>query len=104
MSYGINACMLLGDTDEDAEARADDHLDQVRRDPSLTVGASGIGAALIGSPKRVLERIRRYEEIGVGLIMLQLYPMRQGLDEFAEKILPELSRDRTAPAGALASA
>jgi dimethylsulfone monooxygenase len=102
VSYGINACMLLGDTDEEAEAKADDHLDQVRRDPSLTVGASGIGAALIGSPKRVLERIRRYEEIGIGLVMLQLYPMRQGLDEFADKILPELSRDRIAPAGALA--
>jgi FMNH2-dependent dimethyl sulfone monooxygenase len=104
MHYGINAFVWLGDTDGEAEAKADDHLEQVRRDPSIGVGSSGLGAALIGSPRTVVERIRRYESLGIDLLMLAFYPMRQGLDEFAEKIMPELSRGRVVSANALAPA
>jgi alkanesulfonate monooxygenase SsuD/methylene tetrahydromethanopterin reductase-like flavin-dependent oxidoreductase (luciferase family) len=104
MNYGINAFILLGETDEEAQAKADDHLDQIRRDPSIGVGSSGIGANLIGSPKTVVERIRRYESLGVGLLMLAFYPMRRGLEEFAEKILPELARQRAGSTRALTPA
>jgi FMNH2-dependent dimethyl sulfone monooxygenase len=104
MDYGINAFMFLGETDAEAQAKADDHLAQVKRDPTIGVGSSGIGAALIGSPKTVAERIRRYESLGVNLLMLAFYPMRQGLEEFAQKVLPEIARQRTASASALAPA
>ncbi|MDO9428102.1 MAG: LLM class flavin-dependent oxidoreductase [Methylobacterium sp.] len=92
MNYGINALVLIGDTDEQAEAMADEHVRVVTSDPFITVGTSGVGAALIGTPKTIVERMRRYESLGVGLFMLHFYPMRQGLDEFAEKVLPELRR------------
>jgi hypothetical protein len=29
--------------------------------------------------------------MGIDLFLLQFYPMRQGLDEFAIKVLPELA-------------
>jgi FMNH2-dependent dimethyl sulfone monooxygenase len=104
MNYGINACMLLGETDEEARAKADDYLAQLARDPSIQSASGGLGANLIGTPKTVLERIRRYESLGIGMIMFQFYPMRQGLEEFAQKILPELSRTGAVRAPALASA
>jgi FMNH2-dependent dimethyl sulfone monooxygenase len=92
MNYGINAIVIIGDTDAEAEAKADEHVRVVQTDPSITVGTSGVGAALIGTPKTIVERMRRYESLGIGLFMLHFYPMREGLEEFAEKILPELRR------------
>jgi FMNH2-dependent dimethyl sulfone monooxygenase len=87
MTYGINAIVLLGETDEEAEAKADEHLTIAS---ALQVGTSGLGANLVGSPRTVAERIRRYEDLGIGLLMLHFYPMRAGLDEFAEKVMPRL--------------
>ena len=90
MRYGINACVLLADTDAQAVAIAEDYLAALARDPSLTSASGGIGANIIGSRQTVIERIRRYESLGVDLFMMQFYPMRQGLDVFAEQVLPEI--------------
>jgi dimethylsulfone monooxygenase len=96
MKYGISACILLADTDAEAVAIADGYMDDLARDPSLKSASVAVGANLIGTPKTVLERIRRYEALGIDLFLLQFYPMRQGLDEFAEKLLPDLRIDKTA--------
>jgi dimethylsulfone monooxygenase len=92
MQYGLSACILTADTDADAIAIADDYMAHLDRDPSLKSASVAVGANLIGTPKTVIERMRRYEELGIDLFLLQFYPMRQGLDEFAEKILPELTK------------
>jgi len=90
MKYGISACVLTADTDAEAIAIADGYMTQLAHDPSIKSASVAVGANLIGTPRTVLERIRRYEELGVDLFLLQFYPMRQGLDEFALKLLPEL--------------
>lgn len=90
MRYGINALVLIGETDNEAEAKADEHLAAVRNDLTMTVGISGVGANLIGSPKTIVERIKRYQDLGISLFMLHFYPMRKGLEEFADKILCDL--------------
>jgi FMNH2-dependent dimethyl sulfone monooxygenase len=99
MQYGLSACVLMADTDEDAIAIADGYMAQLARDPSINSASSAVGANLIGSPKTVLERIRRYESLGIDLLLLQFYPMRQGLDEFASKVLPELAKGSGRKAG-----
>ena len=104
MKYGINACMLLGKTDAEAQAKGEDYLARSKVDPSLFSCSGGLGANLIGSPRTVLERIRRYEDMGIGMVMLQFYPFRQGLEEFAELILPHLKVDRGELARAALSA
>jgi len=93
MQYGLSACILTADSDAQAIATADDYMAHLDRDPSLKSASVAVGANLIGTPKTVIERIRRYEELGIDLFLLQFYPMRQGLDVFAEKILPELTKD-----------
>jgi dimethylsulfone monooxygenase len=90
MQYGINACVLIADTDAQAVAIADDWMAQLAIDPSIGSASGGVGANVIGSPKTVVERIRRYRSLGVDLFMMQFYPMRQGLEVFAEQVLPEL--------------
>ena len=94
MNYGINGCMLIGKTDEEAIAVGDGYLEQLKTDPTIFSASGGLGANLIGSPKSILERIKRYEDMGVGMLMLQFYPFRQQLEVFAQEILPHLTVDR----------
>lgn len=88
MNYGINALVLIGETDEQAEAMADDHLSAVVSDPLCAVGASGVGAALIGTPETIAQRIKTYQSLGISLFMLHFYPMREGMEDFVKKVLP----------------
>ncbi len=88
MTYGINALVLIGETDEEAEAMADEHVRAVAIDPLTAVGTSGVGAALIGTPQTIAKRIRTYQSLGISLFMLHFYPMREGMEEFAKRVLP----------------
>src|SRR3954469_15470800 len=89
MTYGINAVVIIGETEEEAQAKADEH---VRIASQAPVGTSGVGASLIGTPKTIAERMRRYEDMGVSLFMLHFWPMHDGLEEFGTKVLTELKR------------
>jgi alkanesulfonate monooxygenase SsuD/methylene tetrahydromethanopterin reductase-like flavin-dependent oxidoreductase (luciferase family) len=90
MTYGLSACVLMADTDDKAIAIAEGYMAQLDRDPSIRSASSAVGANVIGSPRTVLQRIRTYQAMGIDLCLLQFYPMRQGLDDFAIKVLPEL--------------
>jgi FMNH2-dependent dimethyl sulfone monooxygenase len=90
MNYGINACVLIADTDAAGVEMAEDYLAHLARAPSIGSASGGLGANVIGSPKTVVERIKRYQSLGVDLFMMQFYPFRQGLEVFAEKVLPHL--------------
>ena len=92
MGYGINACILMADTDEQAIAMADDWVAELAANPSIYSASGGLGAAVIGSRKTVIERLRRYLDMGVDLFMLQFYPMQEGLEIFAREVLPELRK------------
>jgi FMNH2-dependent dimethyl sulfone monooxygenase len=89
MNYGINAIVIIGETEAEAQAKADEH---VRIAAQCPVGTSGVGANLIGTPKTIVERMKLYQSMGIDLFMLHFWPMHDGLEEFAEKILPDLRR------------
>ncbi|MFN3889541.1 MAG: LLM class flavin-dependent oxidoreductase [Beijerinckiaceae bacterium] len=88
MTYGINAIVLIGETDEQAEEMAEEHLRAVASDPLTAVGTSGVGAALIGTPETIARRIRTYESLGISLFMLHFYPMREGMEAFSKRVMP----------------
>jgi dimethylsulfone monooxygenase len=92
MQYGISACVLIAETDEEAIAIANGYMAQLAHDPSIKSASVAVGANLIGTPKTVAERIRRYESLGIDLFMLQFYPMRQGLELFATEVLSRFAR------------
>jgi FMNH2-dependent dimethyl sulfone monooxygenase len=84
LGYGLSTYVICADTMDAAlqEAAEMDHL------PDANVAAKALGAGLVGTPQIIADRIRRYEDTGIDCLMLQFHPMRNGLEIFAEKVMP----------------
>lgn len=88
IGFGISTHIACGD-DVDAliaDARAlEDH-------PQHNVAIKALGAGLIGTPQTIADRIRRYEDMGLTCLMLQFHPMKDGLQTFADRVMPLIGR------------
>lgn len=84
LGYGLSTYVICADTMEAAlqEAAEMEHL------PDANVAAKALGAGLVGTPQIIAERIHRYEEAGIDCLMLQFHPMREGLERFADRVMP----------------
>ena len=51
---------------------------------------SGCGAALVGSPAEVTEKILRYRDMGISAFIFSGYPHIEEAERFAEWVLPNL--------------
>ncbi|MFM1789713.1 MAG: hypothetical protein RLZZ526_40, partial [Actinomycetota bacterium] len=51
---------------------------------------SGCGAALVGSPAEVAEKILQYRDLGIGAFIFSGYPHIDEAERFAEWVLPNL--------------
>ncbi len=51
---------------------------------------SGCGAALVGSPDQIIEKINRYHDMGIRSFIFSGYPHLQECEIFAEQVLPKL--------------
>ena len=64
-------------------------------EPSLWTGIgkarSGCGAAIVGSPQQVIDKIRRYQDLGIEAFIFSGYPHIEEAERFAELVLPHLS-------------
>lgn len=49
---------------------------------------SGCGAAIVGTPRQVAEKINRYRELGIDAFILSGYPHRDECSRFARDVLP----------------
>jgi FMNH2-dependent dimethyl sulfone monooxygenase len=86
LGYGLSTHVICADTREAAEEQAA-ALDAI---PEANVVAKALGAGLVGTPEMIARRIRRYEDLGIDCLMLQFHPMMDGLETFAERIMPLL--------------
>lgn len=63
-------------------------------EPSLWTGIgkarSGCGAAIVGTPEQVIEKIRRYQAMGIEAFIFSGYPHVDEARRFAELVLPHL--------------
>ena len=63
-------------------------------EPSLWTGIgkarSGCGAAIVGTPEQVVEKIRRYQSMGIEAFIFSGYPHIDEAQRFAELVLPHL--------------
>jgi dimethylsulfone monooxygenase len=89
LSFGMSAHVICADTSE-AHARADALEAYGQRDRVSSTAARGLGACLVGPPELIAERMRRYEDIGVELFLLNFHPMLSGLETFAKQVMPLL--------------
>lgn len=90
LSFGMSAHVICTDTVTEAHARADELEAYGRRDRISSTAARGLGACLVGTRDLIAERMRRYEEIGVELFLLNFHPMLTGLETFAGEVVPLL--------------
>lgn len=63
-------------------------------EPNLWTGIglarSGCGAALVGTPDQIAEKLRRYMEMGIRSFILSGYPHQKECELFAQYVLPQL--------------
>jgi len=90
LSFGMSAHVICADTIAEAHARADDLEAYGQRDRISSTAARGLGACLVGTPELIAERMRRYEDIGLELFLLNFHPMLPGLETFATRVMPLL--------------
>lgn len=58
---------------------------------------SGAGAAIVGDPDQVLEKLQTYEQVGIGAFILSGYPHREECDLFAKHVLPRMNHSALKP-------
>jgi alkanesulfonate monooxygenase len=63
-------------------------------EPNLWTGVgrarSGCGAALVGSPQQILDKIERYKKMGIRAFIFSGYPHLDECNRFAELVMPHL--------------
>jgi alkanesulfonate monooxygenase len=52
---------------------------------------SGCGAALVGSPEQIIERLQQYQKMGIRSFILSGYPHIEEAEHFGSKVLPHLN-------------
>jgi len=57
---------------------------------------SGCGAALVGNPDQILEKINRYMDMGIRSFIFSGYPLLEECDLFARYVLPFLPNEKLA--------
>jgi dimethylsulfone monooxygenase len=108
MVFGVSGYVICRDTEEEAQAELDRLLD-VRSTPGAyasyqdfvegsqlesrvsleeySVSNRGLRSGLIGTPQQITDRLRAYEDAGVGLMLLQFSPQREEMARFGDAVI-----------------
>ncbi|MEJ0069037.1 MAG: LLM class flavin-dependent oxidoreductase [Pseudomonadota bacterium] len=92
LDYGLSAHVICTETMAEAVARADELEAYGKQDRKALRIASSLGAGLVGTPEVIAARIRQYQEIGIGCLMLRFHPMFEDMELFAARVMPLLGR------------
>ena len=117
LTFGVSGYVICRDTQADAQAELDRILD-VRSSPEAyasyqdfvagsqlesrvsleeySVSNRGLRSGLIGTPEQITDRIRAYEQAGVGLMLLQFSPQREEMARFGADVISGYRRARPA--------
>jgi FMNH2-dependent dimethyl sulfone monooxygenase len=108
LEFGVSGFVICRDTEAEAAAELDRILN-VRSSPEAyasyqdfvqgsqlesrvsleeySVSNRGLRSGLIGTPAQITERMRAYEEAGVGLMLLQFSPQREEMARFGRDVI-----------------
>lgn len=109
MEYGMAAYAILRDSEAEAKQELEritalprqppkgfDNFDQwlsgteLERELKLqeySVSNRGLRPNFVGTPEQLQERIAAYEDVGLGLLLLQMSPQAEEMDRFAEQVI-----------------
>ena len=109
MAYGMAAYVIVRDSTEQAQREleritnvnvgsagyhnyqdwlANTQLEQRVSLEDYSVSNRGLRAGLVGTAEQVAERIRAFQDAGVGLLLLQCSPQLEEMERFAEEVMP----------------
>lgn len=83
-SYGVSRQAQMREIAND-EGYAEEHLWT-----GIGRARSGCGAALVGDPDQVYNKLKRYMDMGIRSFILSGYPHAEECDQFAKYVLPRL--------------
>ena len=108
LMFGVSGYVICRDTQAAAQAELERILD-VRSSPEAyasyqdfvegsqlesrvsleeySVSNRGLRSGLIGTPDQIIDRLRAYEQAGVGLMLLQFSPQREEMARFARDVI-----------------
>jgi dimethylsulfone monooxygenase len=108
LTFGVSGYVICRDTEAQAQAELDRILD-VRSSPEAyasyqdfvegsqlesrvsveeySVSNRGLRSGLIGTPDQIIDRLRAYEQAGVGLVLLQFSPQREEMARFGRDVI-----------------
>jgi FMNH2-dependent dimethyl sulfone monooxygenase len=108
LMFGVSGYVICRDTEAEAQAELDRVLN-VRSSPEAyasyqdfvegsqlesrvsleeySVSNRGLRSGLVGTPAQIIDRIRAYEEAGVGLMLLQFSPQREEMARFSAEVI-----------------
>jgi dimethylsulfone monooxygenase len=112
MVFGVSGYVICRDTQAEAKAELDRILDvrasaeayasyrdfvqgsQLESQVSLeeySVSNRGLRSGLVGTPGQITERLKAYEQAGVGLMLLQFSPQREEMARFGRDVIAHWS-------------
>jgi len=91
IGYGMSCHVVCTDTADEAIQLADQLAEHGKTDRIAFIAAKALGPGLVGTPDAIAARIRRYEAAGVGTLMLHFHPMIEGMQRFADRVMPLLT-------------
>jgi dimethylsulfone monooxygenase len=102
LGYGLSGHVICAERVEEATAQADafEAYGKLARYNKSAMAA--LGACLVGTAEMIAERISRYEDLGIEVLMLHFHPMIEGFDRFVQDVMPLLDRARPARKAAMA--
>ena len=108
MEFGVSGYVICRDTEAEAGAELDRILN-VRSSPAAyasyqdfvegsqlesrvsleeySVSNRGLRSGLIGTPSQIIDRIRAYEDAGIGLLLLQFSPQSEEMARFGADVI-----------------
>lgn len=89
-SVGVRAQGVLRESSDD-EGFVEDNLWT-----GIGRARSGCGAAIVGDPDQVLNKLKQYMALGIEAFILSGYPHREECDLFAKYVLPQLEHGKLA--------
>jgi alkanesulfonate monooxygenase len=100
--FDLETAEMLKNRTQDAKSAGVLRQDEFRKtadeddfiEPMLWTGIgrarSGCGAAIVGSPAQIIEKINRYMDMGVRAFILSGYPLLEECEHFGKLVLPHL--------------
>lgn len=92
LGYGLSGHVICATNMEEAQGAADALEAHGRVARYNKSAAAALGACLVGTPDLIAERLKTYEKLGIGTVMLHFHPMIDGFEQFVAEVLPRLDR------------